>query len=98
MTSSGFETIYRELCSILAGPDTPRSIRQDFLRLVDGPNKFVAIEVHAHPALRTNDSSLTLEASDLLVGLLTAARAGDWEKVAILQHEALTPDLVAQSG
>lgn len=88
----------RELSSIIGGANTPRAIRKNFLRIVDGPNKFITIEPHPQPAIGADHYSLRLQASDLLMGLLAAARARDWEKVMVLQHEALTPSLVAQLG
>ena len=96
--SLAFEAPYRELCSLIGLPEVPGSTRKDFLRLIDGPCKLISVEAHSETAFATNDTPLSFKASDLLVSLLTAARAGDWKKVAILQHEALAPGLMARPG
>jgi len=93
-----FDTAIREFGSLVCGPNTPRNVRQGLLRLINDAGKLCRIEPEIHSAPGTPNTRLRLEASDLLVGLLMAARACDWEKVTILQHDALSPNLVRQSG
>jgi len=89
-----------ELGAILrTAPDASDALAAVRSLLAQKPLKFLITTVEGSFAFDAPDSfSITkfvAEPSDLLLQVMTAARAADWQKIIILIHEALAPTSVA---
>lgn len=85
-TDSPFGRALDELADLLIKAQAPTEVRACALDLVNGGTKMFRIVAKPDPALRAGYSRLVPEASDLLMELLAAARASDWQRFMVLGH------------
>ena len=94
---SPFAHRLHELKDLLLGSHVPREAIKSALRLIECPSKIVRIVPQVGSAPPATESSISLEPSDFLDGLVAAARAGDWDRFIVLEHGA-TPSTARQGA
>jgi hypothetical protein len=69
--------------------EVPREVVEAATRLAQHPEKllYLVLEADAAPGPGTPNLNPGLHPSDLLLELVTAARAAQWEKFVILEHQ-----------
>lgn len=85
----GFTDAVEELKSLLVG--APVEARNAAIRFVKRPAQSRVMVPEVYPAPRTRDPSRLLQASDLFLELLAAARAADWQRVIVISHSYFPP-------
>ena len=95
----GHASALAKLKQLMACDPASSDARSAFAALeVQKPLKLLIVCVDADTAVWTDDActaaKLVAEPSDLLLEIVAAARAPDWEKVIFLIHNALSPHVI----
>jgi hypothetical protein len=88
-----FETAMDELLQHVELNKPPQVVRERFIVVLQKPLKLFCWVGNAGAALGADRIEPGLYASDLLVKLLEAVRALDWETVVVILEHAISPEL-----
>lgn len=86
-----------ELEALLLRPDVPDEARAHAVHLFESPSKVFRIVAEIDRALGAPHARLRPHASDALLEMIAAARAGDWERFIVIDHR-LFPSSSASAG
>jgi hypothetical protein len=90
-----FNPTYREamdeLFANISPHELPQVVHTRLGLVLENPVKLLCFVGNAEPALRTPRVETGLYASDRLVELVKATRTLDWERIAVLLEQAISP-------
>jgi hypothetical protein len=86
--AESYNDLMFELGRRIRAQEVPREVIEAAARLAEHPEKLLYLvpEMDAAPGTGTPDLAPGLHPSDLLIELVAAARAAQWERFIVLEH------------
>lgn len=80
------EVLLRELRILLQRPETPLEIIEAAIHVADSPSRCLRVIFQPTGAPAADHWTPVVKGSNLLIELVAAIRARDWQKVVVLEH------------